>query len=261
MATTDGGAIWQRQSVPPGISALYELSCPSTTVCTAVGGSPSGPGAIITTTNGGTTWTGETRPDWRTRWTQQYHFVPVGHDLLRHQRLRFQLPAVSTTDGGTTWTSETPPSNLFLYSISCPSNTVCTAIGSDAASADIAVVGTTDGGTTWASETLPSSLSGPVGSELDISCPSSNFLHRRWGGSRHRRPRAFSPPIGRRRRRWDGQGAHRTPAPACLTGVSCSVAGAPARRSESGPPPPVKVASSSARQRRPPCCCPRTALR
>ena len=220
VATTDGGATWQSQSVPPGVSALYQLSCPSTTVCTAVGGSPSGPGAIITTTDGGTTWTGQTVPTGVLGGLNTIS-CPSVTTCFAISGFVSNSPVVATTDGGTTWTSETPPSNLFLYSISCPSNTVCTAIGSDEATADTDVVGTTDGGTTWASETLPSSLSGPVESELDISCPSLTacttvggaatgvVLATNDGGST-----------------WTAESTP-DPAPAWgLTGVSCPVAGA-----------------------------------
>jgi photosystem II stability/assembly factor-like uncharacterized protein len=57
-ATT--GMSWKRQTGPSTVSALNDVSCASTTDCIAVGSTKSfSLGAILATTNGGTTWTSQ----------------------------------------------------------------------------------------------------------------------------------------------------------------------------------------------------------
>lgn len=219
VATTNGGASWQSQNVPQGISALYQLSCPSTTECTAVGG-PSNGGAIISTTDGGATWTSQTVPSGVLDGLSTVS-CPSVTTCFAISGFVSNSPVVVTTDGGTTWTSETPPSNLFLSSISCPTTTTCTAIGSSESNADTAIIGTTDGGATWTTETLPSSLSGPVESELDISCQ-SQMSCTAVGGSTTGVVLATNDGGTT----WTGESTP-VPAPAWgLTGVSCPVVGA-----------------------------------
>jgi photosystem II stability/assembly factor-like uncharacterized protein len=62
MATTDGGKTWKvqtgsRKAIPTStFTTLYDIACPTTRVCTAVGYDPSGHGHTIGTTDGGVTW-------------------------------------------------------------------------------------------------------------------------------------------------------------------------------------------------------------
>lgn len=65
VVTTDGGATWSVQSLPPGLGYLSGIACASTRACTAVGQvglTDTGPGAIITTSDGGGSWALQTVP-------------------------------------------------------------------------------------------------------------------------------------------------------------------------------------------------------
>ena len=72
VTTTNGGATWTAESLPAEGEEALAISCPSTTTCVAVGAGPySGSCSpfpncpvslsfVMSTTNGGTTWSGET---------------------------------------------------------------------------------------------------------------------------------------------------------------------------------------------------------
>jgi photosystem II stability/assembly factor-like uncharacterized protein len=69
-ATTDGGATWTSQALPTGITSLSGVSCTGTEDCWAVGEDvvqtapgPVDSGVIVSTTDGGSTWTDVTVPD------------------------------------------------------------------------------------------------------------------------------------------------------------------------------------------------------
>ena len=218
VTTTDGGATWQTQDVPSGVTQLQSLSCPSTTVCTAVGGTTNGDGAIITTTDGGTTWTSETPPSG----TFQLSTIscPSVTTCFAETDIVSSSPVVTTTNGGVTWTGGAPLTNMFVDSISCPSTTVCTAIGSDESTGDLAVAGTTDGGTNWDNETLPGSLSVVVSGAFDISCssPTACTAVGQEGGT------GIAVATNDGGSTWSSENTP-TPAPAwSLSGVSCPVA-------------------------------------
>ena len=125
---------------------LYSVSCPSESVCLAVGSG----GLMLRTTDGGATW------------------VTLSPGV-RDPFLSISCPSVTTcftadnfgvimrtTDQGQTWTSQMPGGQYFsLYAISCASTSVClTANG----------FRTFDGGNTWVSQS---------GYAQAISCPTT----------------------------------------------------------------------------------------
>ena len=55
--TTDGGLTWTNDPLPSGIEALFGVSCPTTSDCTAVDGS-----TVVATTSSGATWHAQTVP-------------------------------------------------------------------------------------------------------------------------------------------------------------------------------------------------------
>lgn len=63
--TDNAGATWASQSLPSGITGVYNVSCASTSACVADGASSSeanfGP-EVVTTMNGGQTWTVRSSP-------------------------------------------------------------------------------------------------------------------------------------------------------------------------------------------------------
>ena len=59
VATTDGGATWTVQPIPPTVGYLAGVACASSRSCTAVGQvgqNGVGPGAVLTTIDGGSAW-------------------------------------------------------------------------------------------------------------------------------------------------------------------------------------------------------------
>ena len=54
--TTNGGATWVTQTGPTGLTDLTSIACPSVTTCIAVGDTTGFASAIVTTSDGGTTW-------------------------------------------------------------------------------------------------------------------------------------------------------------------------------------------------------------
>ncbi len=164
-STTDGGATWTVFSnLPAGISSgtlgtysLGDISCVSAMSCVAVGGLnyPGGTAAIVSTSDGGTSWSMSADP------------------TLAGMQLLFSVsclppasaagsptcyaagtvsnaagPAVIVShDGGATWGGlQTFDDTGWLNSISCINAEHCWAAGSGTS---VALVGTSNGGSSW----------------------------------------------------------------------------------------------------------------
>ena len=61
-ATTNGGRTWTTQSVPAGVADLRSVSCPTVSICEAVGESPNDTAVALDTTDGGATWSVQVVP-------------------------------------------------------------------------------------------------------------------------------------------------------------------------------------------------------
>ena len=127
--------------------------------CFAVGSS-AGVGAILKSTNGGTTWTNESVPSgvsalFSVVCTSGSQCVAVGSK-------RGSAAVISTTTGGGTWKTDTVPVSSQLYDVACTSTSNCVAVG-----AKNALLATTNGGTSWTSRS--DSLSATV-TLLSVSC-------------------------------------------------------------------------------------------
>ena len=145
-----------------------------------MGGDNAAHGAILATTDSGTTWTNQTLPAGITyvnrvacpSTTDCYVVAdgPSGGAILK-----------STNSGGT-WTGQTVPPGLTLNGIACPGLTDCEVVGgtSGAGSATGNSLGTVDGGTTWTSQTLPSGTGLLRGCRLhlDNHLPRGRLLYR-----------------------------------------------------------------------------------
>ena len=153
-------------SYPAPVEALFGISCASATTCEAVGDDTSaGAGAILGTTNGGTTWTRQPVPSGvgdlkGISCVSATTCEAVGWDTLDAGVI------LGTIDGGTTWSSQPVPSGVGgLGGISCASATTCEAVG--AGSTAGVILGTTNGGTTWSLQPVP------FGAYYGISCVSA----------------------------------------------------------------------------------------
>lgn len=173
-------APWTTVATYPQAQAdLLAVSCPSTTRCFAVGylgqnGGGRAGAAIVTTADGGATWTHQVPP---TIWGPG-----VSGDLeaiaCPSTTVCFAVGLASghggviigTTDGGATWSLLTtmPTVSMGTPGIACPSTTECFALGSSGLSGyPSQLEATTDGGSTWNSVALPVGLPQLQG----VTCP------------------------------------------------------------------------------------------
>jgi photosystem II stability/assembly factor-like uncharacterized protein len=157
--TTNGGSSWTKASMPYAAfsdneTVLRGVSCPTTSQCVAVGSG----GILVTSSNGGSTWTGrksgttETLRGVSCPTTSDCHAVGDGGTVI------------ASTNGGKTWSAQTSGTSEGLNGVACPTATTCFAVGSSGT-----VIATTDGGATWNPQTspTPNNLNG-------VSCPSAS---------------------------------------------------------------------------------------
>ena len=184
--TTDGGATWTLFSnlptVPSTSIGTYELngiSCVSADSCVAVGGlnGGSGPARVITTTDGGATWSLSASA--ALSGVQQLMDVSClpasgGGTTCYGAGITFASDSgtaeslvLASQDDGATWAQvESLADNGWFNSISCASTRNCWAAG---AGSDDALAGTSDGGSSWS--TVTSDTTNELGS---VSCLSGS---------------------------------------------------------------------------------------
>jgi photosystem II stability/assembly factor-like uncharacterized protein len=190
VATTDGGSSWATQTVPSFNgeidSILYDVSCPTSTDCWAVGFGdsisppPVGPSGssyelalVVATTDGGRTWSAQTLPSSYSSGDDGEIFsgidyldgvsCPTSTDCWAAGFGSDGIGAVAvTTDGGSTWSNQILPSSssggifngiVWLGGVSCPTSTDCWVAGLNSFEFGV-VVATTDGGSTWSTQAL-----------------------------------------------------------------------------------------------------------
>jgi hypothetical protein len=184
--TTDGGRTWTTFSNLPAVTPdangdtylLNGISCASASSCVAGGGIKGGPGpaAVISTTDGGATWSLSADPALAS--LQQVFAVsclpgpttsssPVCH--AAGVALQAAGPvALTSLDGGATWSLTSPfDSTGWLDSIACADAQHCWAAG---AGTTVALAGTTDGGASWSTVT-----SDTANEEGQVSCATTTF--------------------------------------------------------------------------------------
>lgn len=184
--TTDGGRSWSTFSNLPTVTpngngdtyALNGISCTSAGTCVAVGGINGGPGpaAVISTTDGGTTWSMSSDPALgNLQEAFDVSCLPGAAALsstVCHAAGAAPAAAgpvaLTSLDGGATW-SVTPPfdSTGWLDSISCADAQHCWSAG---AGTTVALAGTADGGASWSTVTSDTS-----NEEGKVSCASTAF--------------------------------------------------------------------------------------
>jgi len=181
VSTTDGGANWTVFSnlpqFPPDTNGyvLQAISCVSAVSCVAVGGQFGGPGpaAVISTTDGGTTW--KLSASRALNGVQQLFGLSCLRGLLGNVTCYAGGAAFPGNDGvaesvalvsrndGATWRQVVGfLDNGWLSSVSCATTRNCWAAG---AGSPHALVGTANGGISWS--TVTSDTTNEVGS---VSC-------------------------------------------------------------------------------------------
>jgi photosystem II stability/assembly factor-like uncharacterized protein len=172
--SNDGGQSWAKGSLPAnfGFSGpLAGLSCADATDCTSIGETsiPNPEKCVGTPPNIG---------------------PPPGHDSCSTSPTALVSTVAVSSDGGATWTVRPLPNEIpmpQLFSLSCPSATICWVVGQEAVPQVIGnvhddgspvVVGTSDGGRTWTKATfsVPANAPNYLGQSYlsigEISCPS-----------------------------------------------------------------------------------------
>ena len=228
--STDGGSSWAIAGIPAGTfnRLIYSLSCPSAQACVGVGSQLSTSGApvvplIVATTDGGATWITQTPPAGLTgigaltsvTCPSPSVCLAVSPGSSPYGSGASTPYVIGTTSGGSTWVSESPPPRAgSLDSISCPTASICTAVGAVTWNTSIPVLlQTADGGTTWATKSVPAGIA-----ELAaMSCSSeSNCTAVGYDAAK---TSAYIEATSDGGRNWTQQAA--PPSPMSLEGVSC----------------------------------------
>jgi hypothetical protein len=185
--TTDGGTTWTTFSnLPPGTSDQYGdtyglngISCISTRICVSVGGINGGtnPAVVISTTNGGASWSMSTDPELAS--VEDLFSVSclpgpstVTPVICHAGGVAAQAAGavqLTSRNGGTSWSGlQMFDTTGWLNSVSCSDIAHCWAAGSGTAAA--ALVGTSNGGATWSSVT-----SDTTNEDGSVSCATADF--------------------------------------------------------------------------------------
>jgi len=170
--TVNGGKSWKQQPIPTGVNTLNAVSCASAAVCEAVASQPTG--MFFGTSRSGASWklqletipeVGGSYDDVACASTKQC--VAVG-DIDTGPTSGIGAIAV-TTDGGVKWTTKGIPSAFSLSGVSCPSTTVCFAVGFASTEDSPSLLKTTNGGGSWTEQSVPSAF----GRLTDVACAST----------------------------------------------------------------------------------------
>ena len=148
--TRDGGSTWSLPRIS-GDESLTAVSCPSTTVCVAVGLNAK----VVTTHDGGSTWS-LTEVDSGSV-LNMFVAISCPSDSICYAATQHGL-VFKSNDGGLTWLKETD-FGIFLRGLDCPSVNVCYAASPaqrDYQNDVLTLVETTvDGGARWSAARLP----------------------------------------------------------------------------------------------------------
>ncbi|MCL4449109.1 MAG: hypothetical protein M1152_05420 [Actinobacteria bacterium] len=180
--TTNGGASWSPQTIPSAVFSSWPISlktidCPTPDYCFAAGTENNGQGTplILSTTNGGASWSPETVPI--SSFSPQSVSCPTSTTCwlsgTNGSPNNQQGVVLTTSNSGATWTVQTIPSAVGdIATVYCPTTGVCLAGGYLLNSTSIGgavMLTTNDSGALWTETPLPSS----VDAVYSISCPNS----------------------------------------------------------------------------------------
>jgi photosystem II stability/assembly factor-like uncharacterized protein len=139
---------------PAGGAAFHGISCTGNGFCVAVGQDA----AVLTTANGGGSWTGRA-PAIRDTFNALYAVSCPSASLC--VAVGEEGTIVTSTDGGTTWTSRSSGSDFDLDGVACASTSACTAVGGTT------ILVSTNGGTSWDKANQPA---GTYASLQSVTC-------------------------------------------------------------------------------------------
>ena len=189
VTTTSGGATWTAESIPADNEEALGISCPSTTTCVAVGAGPySGSCSpfpncpvslsfVMSTTNGGTTWSGETGSSPGSGEGDSFQSVScpstsecmaVGstNGIGEQRGVADGILLSGTCTLATGCGSLSTLSTTALTSVSCFSASTCTALGGFLVGFGGLIA--TAGASGWTTQ------SAPLGALSGVTCPSAS---------------------------------------------------------------------------------------
>jgi photosystem II stability/assembly factor-like uncharacterized protein len=176
ISTSDGGAIWKKDSLLVRASSLNGISCASVRRCVATGVASDGhAGIILVTRSSGRKWKRADVPPsinglGGVECLDRSRCISVG------SQLDFAAAIILSRDGGLDWTTAHYRWTI-LGGLTCPTTEECLVGG--LSSTGGAVYATRDAGTTWNAQRLPTN----VGSVAAFTCSTSNTCFA-WGKTR-----------------------------------------------------------------------------
>jgi hypothetical protein len=189
--TNDGGTTWHHVSLPGDVTTLSSPACAGPSTCSLIGTDASGSLVLLTTIDGGATWTthptGQRPIDGAAIHSHgspaPYRYVPaltcatatscVSVITVLDASSAPSSVAIATHDGGTSWSTSVLPSDFDLLGASCGSGS-CVLVGANASSSPLAVAYvSTNGGDDWSPATLPVG----TGALTSVSCAPSSTCY------------------------------------------------------------------------------------
>ena len=172
-SSTNGGATWTSNPTASGTIGFAGISCPTPTVCIAVGSEANGRNATSTNTNGYMMAT----TDSGTSWKKQFSILgndtafngvdcPTSTVCIAVGDSPFRS-VMESTDGGSSWTKEEVPAaegNRFYNGVACASANQCEVVGS------LTPTLMTSDGANWTKQSLPPT----AGNILAVACSSAS---------------------------------------------------------------------------------------
>jgi photosystem II stability/assembly factor-like uncharacterized protein len=169
--STDGGDTWTASTLPPNAPGVGDVTCPTTTLCIAVGAE------ILESSDGGQTWQysevdGGTEALRSISCSSTTQCIALGANPEGEYDTSAAATAIITTDGGQTWQQDSSPvGSAGLDEIACTDASNCIAGGGKTIADGIASFAmSSDGGRTWTSTSPPTDLTSIAG----IACPQTN---------------------------------------------------------------------------------------
>ena len=160
LSTSDAGAHWTGGNpfAALHLTAVWGVSCSSSTVCVATGATASGSGWVGRTTDAGTSWTTQ-HLSASTRPTGPVACPTTTTCLAVTTTTGHRAGILRTTSGGSSWTfSALAGPAVAIAAIECPSPTACYLVGAGSgADGGAWLARSVDGGSTWRSLAAPSS--------------------------------------------------------------------------------------------------------
>jgi hypothetical protein len=148
----NGGTTWTVKPLFPLLGYAQSLSCPTVSVCYALGQTSIHDHFVMKTVNGGASWSRHPSGfviDWTISCTSATSCVALGSSSTRELAIR-------TSNGGRSWASATIPGGFQdVWKLSCGTPLACLGVGDVSTaphSLEGATIRTANGGVSWSAD-------------------------------------------------------------------------------------------------------------